>query len=248
MADLFGYDKTQIAIERIRQFEPPEGYWLGFSGGKDSIVLEYLTNMAGVRYDTHFNMTTVDPPELLQFIEKHYNGVHWEKPKKPMWQLVVDNKMPPTRLVRYCCEALKESGGVGRLVLTGIRWQESHARSKRQMVEQCRTDPRKRYLHPIIDWTEADVWEFILEHKLPYCSLYDEGFKRIGCVMCPMGSKRQRRRDIARFPNFYNAWMRTFDKMLKTYPDHYTTFHTAQDVMDWWLSDRGYVEDGGLFT
>lgn len=67
-----GKDKVQTAIERLKVFEPEEGYYLAFSGGKDSVVVKALANMAGVKYDAHYNVTTVDPPELVQFIkEKH---------------------------------------------------------------------------------------------------------------------------------------------------------------------------------
>jgi phosphoadenosine phosphosulfate reductase len=262
--DLLGYDKVKITIERIKQFEPPEGYFLAFSGGKDSVVLERLADIAEVSYQCYFSQTTVDPPELLDFINNKYNGVHWLKPKQSMWKLVIYNKFPPTRLMRYCCAELKECHGSGRLLLTGIRSQESNTRKKRQMVEQCRTDPRKRYVHPIIDWTEEEVWEFIQEHKLPYCDLYKDpdypksehwelpelnnSFNRIGCVMCPMGSKKQRAFEAKRFPNFYRAWLRTFDKLIELYPDNYTTFKSGRDIMNWWLSDKGINDlSEGLF-
>ena len=248
MLDLLGYDKVKITIDRIKMFEPEDGYFLAFSGGKDSIVLERLADMASVKYQCYFSQTTVDPPELLNFIDEKYNGVHWLKPKQNMWQLVIYNKFPPTRLMRYCCAELKECHGSGRLLLTGIRSQESNARKKRQMVEQCRTDPRKRYVHPIIDWTEQEIWQFIKEHHLPYCKLYDEGFKRIGCVMCPMGSRKQRAFEAKRFPNFYRAWLRTFEKLIELNPDHYKKFKSGQDIMDWWLSDKGKNDlSEGLF-
>ncbi len=236
---LFGVkDRVATAIERIRTFCPPEGYYLAFSGGKDSMVIKALADMADVGYDAHFRMTSVDPPEVLRFIRDAYQGVAMERPAESMWQLIVRKGMPPTRRVRYCCEKLKERGGTGRVVMTGIRWQESGARRKRQMVETCYKDSSKRYVHPIIDWSEDDVWEFIRTEKLPYCSLYDEGFKRIGCVLCPM--HRGRKADIERFPGFYKAYLRAFGKMLEARREKgldTVRWETAQDVMDWWLSD-----------
>ena len=68
--DLFGEkrDKVQRAIDLVRSFEPPDKYYLAYSGGKDSIVVEAILRMAGVGYDIHYNMTTVDPPELVRFV------------------------------------------------------------------------------------------------------------------------------------------------------------------------------------
>ena len=70
---LFGvYDKVETAIQRLRAFEPPEGYYLAFSGGKDSQCIYHLCKEAGVRFDAHYSLTTVDPPEAVYFIREHY--------------------------------------------------------------------------------------------------------------------------------------------------------------------------------
>ena len=132
-----GMDKVQVAIDRFRTFEPPEGYYLAFSGGKDSVVIKALADMAGVKYDAHYNLTSVDPPELVQFV-KSFPDVIIDRPKDKdgnqitMWNLIPRKKMPPTRIVRYCCKELKEVGGQGRLVVTGVRWAESPNRKNNQ--------------------------------------------------------------------------------------------------------------------
>jgi len=109
---LFGYrDKVAIAIDRIKAHCPPEGLYVAFSGGKDSIVILDLVRRSGVKHDAHFNFTTVDPPEMLKFIRDNYPDVAWERPKKTMWQLIEKSMMPPTQLIRYCCVELKERGG-----------------------------------------------------------------------------------------------------------------------------------------
>jgi phosphoadenosine phosphosulfate reductase len=139
---LFGtVDKVQIAIDRIKQFEPPEGYYVAFSGGKDSQTVYHLCKEAGVKFDAHYNLTTVDPPELVRFIKTNYPDVIIERPRFTMWELIVKNGSPPTRLQRYCCRELKEHGGENRMTVTGVRWAESVRRSKtRAMLE---TFPKK---------------------------------------------------------------------------------------------------------
>lgn len=124
------------AIERIKAFEPDEGYYLAFSGGKDSVVCKALLDMAGVKYDATYRVTSVDPPELVRFIKNQHPDVIREVPRdkdgKPitMWNLIPRKLMPPTRLVRYCCAELKETASVGRFAVTGVRWAESVNRKK----------------------------------------------------------------------------------------------------------------------
>lgn len=83
-----------------------------------------------------------------------------------------------------------------------------------QMVEMCyRTHTTT--INPIIDWDDGEVWEFIKEYKVPYCCLYDEGFKRLGCIGCPMGSREQREREFERWPKYKNLYMIAFQKMIE---------------------------------
>jgi phosphoadenosine phosphosulfate reductase len=231
-------DKVKTAIERLKAFEPKDGYYLAFSGGKDSCCIKALADMSGVKYDAHYNATTIDPPELVRFIMAKHPDVVFERPALPMRKLIVERGMMPTRMRRYCCHVLKEGGGKGRIVVTGVRWAESNRRraqhgvarvgerkdrkvfimnddndDSRRMVEQCyRT--QKTMVNPIVDWLDEDVWEFIRTEKLPYCCLYDEGKKRIGCIGCPMASIVEREADFKRWPQYERMYRTAIAEML----------------------------------
>lgn len=244
---LFGVrDKVQTAIERIQIHEPPEGYYVAFSGGKDSIVVKDLVQRAGVKYDIHYNLTTVDPPELVYYIRQYHADVEVCRPKETMWELIPRKRMPPTRIARYCCQILKEGGGEERCVVTGVRWAESAKRAKRRMVENCNKGEAKTFLHPIIDWSENEVWEYIHKKKLAYCSIYDEGYKRIGCVMCPYQNAKGMMRDAARWPKIADAYKRAFSEMLKARVRDglvIGTWQTGEEVFNWWISDAKRSND-----
>lgn len=284
--NIFGKTKLEATLDRIKTFEPPEVYYLAFSGGKDSQCIYHLCQMAGVKFDAHYRVTSVDPPELVRFIKEKYPDVAREVPHddegKPitMWNLIPKKKMPPTRIVRYCCKDLKESGGKDRVTMTGVRWSESVNRKRnqgfitimrgnkkiqntlndiganftktdrggvvlnldndkaRRGVELCyRT--RKTLVNPIIDWTDDEVWEFLNDVvKVEHCSLYDEGFKRLGCIGCPMGGNKGMTRDFKRWSKYKNIYMRAFDEMLKerkiTKCDEWKT---ADEVFKWWIKE-----------
>ena len=241
--DLFGNtrDKVATAIERIKAFEPPEGYYVAFSGGKDSVVIFDLVKRSGVKFDAHYNITGIDPPELVHFI-KTFSDVQTHRPDKTMWQLIVENGMPPLRQKRYCCRILKERGGDGRKVITGIRWAESNRRAKRKSVEACFHDDRKFYINPIIEWSDADVWEFIRANNLPYCSLYDEGWKRLGCVCCPNANQKQQAERWPKIANAYRrACIRSFDKAISEGKSR--TWKDGNEMFEWWISGAGNKED-----
>lgn len=135
--NIYGKDKVEMAIERFQTFEPPEGYFLAFSGGKDSSVIKALADMSGVKYDAHYQITSVDQPELVRFIKEKHPDVAMERnyydDGKPitMWNLIPIKRMPPTRIVRYCCQELKETSGENRFVVTGVRHSESIKRRSR---------------------------------------------------------------------------------------------------------------------
>lgn len=241
---LFGtIDKVHNAIEVLRHFEPPEGYYFANSGGKDSTVVRDLLIRSGVKFDAHFHITTVDPPELVHFIRDNHPETVMDRPEISMWRLIIKKYIPPTRKARYCCEHLKERGGSGRLVVTGVRKWESTKRRKRQMVELCYKDNSKRYLHPIFEWTEADVWNYIRTNNLPYCSLYDEGFKRLGCVMCPQGGPVQVKKEMERWPKIAEQYRRTIDRAYENLiqrkgklPD--SGWQSGEDMFNWWISGK----------
>jgi len=264
-------DKVKTAIERIKLFDPSQSeslqdlapYYVAYSGGKDSDVLRILFELSGVRYDLVHNHTTVDAPETVYYIRTIPNVII-SRPQISMWDLIIKKGMPPTRIVRYCCEHLKERGGQGRFVATGVRWAESvnrknnrnslevvtpKAKNKivlnadnaenRKMIENCITKG-KRVLNPIIDWTDAEVWEFLHHYGCRSNPLYECGYKRVGCIGCPMARPKLRLRDFARYPKYQQNYIRAFDKLIDKMNESGKapqTWKTGQDVFDWWIAD-----------
>lgn len=285
--------KLEVAIQRLKSFEPPEGYFVAFSGGKDSQCIYHLCEMAGVKFDAHYRVTSVDPPELIHFIREHYPDVIFDFPRDAdgkritMWSLIVKHGVPPSRWRRYCCGELKENNGAGQVVVTGVRWAESqkrrenhgvavvrgkpkHTKKKadeleadyrvgkygdsvimandndgnRKLVEQCYKMQRTT-VNPIVDWTDNEVWEFLNDvAKVPHCSMYDEGFKRLGCIGCPLAGIRGQQREFERFPQYKKLYLKAFERMLQERKNKglETTWETAEDVLNWWIGG-GTAED-----
>lgn len=272
-------DKIDKAIERLKiASEMSLTYYgepliIAYSGGKDSDVCLSLAKAAGIPYEVQYNHTTADAPETVYHIRevfKRLDGegvkckINWPSYKgKPvtMWTLIPQKLMPPTRLVRYCCMVLKEGGGAGRMICTGVRWAESTKRKnrgiyeksahdvqkkiillsdnddKRRLFEDCRIKS-KRIVNPIIDWSTQEVLEYAASEKVEMNPLYGCGFSRVGCVGCPMAGKSVTK-EFARYPTYERAYIRAFDAMLverrrKGLP---TDWQTAEDVMHWWLDD-----------
>ena len=106
----------------------------------------------------------------------------------------------------------------------------------REYLESCYR-MKKTVVNPIIDWEDEDVWEFIHTYNIPYCELYDKGWKRLGCIGCPLGGARGQNRDFESYPKYKKLYLLAFEKMLQQYDGHYVNWHSAEDVMEWWVYD-----------
>ena len=235
---LFDKSLADVAIERLRTFEPPDGYWLAYSGGKDSTVILDLARRSGVKFEAHYSYVPIDPPELRAFI-KTVPNIIIDKPEKSFISVARERGIMPIRHRRWCCEIFKERGGRGRLVVTGLRWSESSRRSNRKMFEVCIRHEHTHFLHPIVDWLTTDVWAYIRERELPYCHLYDEGWKRLGCVLCPM--VRDVEKQMVRWPRIVRIWRKICDAVWEQ--RKLDQFSTSEDLWKWWL-DRDAVWKG----
>lgn len=250
-------DLENIAIERLQAASEMSLQHYGLpivitdSGGKDSQVCKELALRAGIPFEIMHNHTTADAPETVRFVRKEakrfddlgikytINMPTYKGQRTSMWNLIPQKLMPPTRLVRYCCSVLKETGGAGRFIATGVRWSESTNRKnnrgiyeklgtskgnkiilnndnddKRMLFENCRLKAR-RAVNPIVDWQDDDVWQFLTDAKSPINPLYAEGWCRVGCIGCPMAGRKGREAEFARWPKYKDLYINAFDNMLK---------------------------------
>ena len=185
-----------------------------YSCGKDSEVIPELAKMAGIDYRAIYKVTTIDPPGTIKHaIEK---GVELVRPKETFFQLI-RRKGLPSRKVRFCCQELKEYKILDYAVV-GIRAEES-AKRKENYKEptQCRIyqnkDEVEQYL-PILNWTNQDVADFIEERGIKCHPLYyDENgrfyvTRRLGCMCCPLASKRKRIIEFQKHPIMVRQYIR----------------------------------------
>lgn len=111
----------------------------------------------------------------------------------------------------------------------------------RRAVEHCfRTT--STMINPILDWTEDDVWEFLHHYGCQGNPLYQCGFSRIGCIGCPLVGKKHQVRDFKRYPKYYEAYIRAFDRMVKALEEKGNkkifSWTDGEAVMKWWLKDE----------
>jgi len=240
--------KTETAIKIIQKYTSPEiPSHVAFSGGKDSIVTYDLVKRSGAPHQAYFAMTTVDPPELLKFIRLFYPEVQWLRPKLSMYKLIIKKGLPIRTSKkgggRYCCEHLKEYAGMGEFIITGIRWEESKQRKDNRKLYEVDTRKKmkgKRYLNPVIDWSEKEIWKYIKDNHLPYPELYDCGMKRIGCIGCPMAYHKTRQKELNRYPRFKAMYIKAIRKRMEK--GFFSQFKDEYDVYEWWVGNKSMKE------
>lgn len=277
-------DKEQMAIKRLQEASELSLFYyekplvITTSGGKDSDVCLQLAINAGIPFEVQHNHTTADAPETVYHVRETFKRleekgikctINWPTYKGErvsMWTLIPQKLIPPTRLVRYCCSILKEKGGAGRFIATGVRWAESASRrknrsayenfnsnkkdkmllsdndEKRMLFENCRLKG-KRVVNPIIDWEDSDVWDYVTDQKICLNCLYYEGFHRVGCVGCPMARKAGREREFLRWPAFKRNYISAFEKMVfeRKRKEAKTEWETGIDVFNWWMEYADYL-------
>lgn len=227
--------KLLAAKKIIREHEPPEGYYVGFSGGKDSIVLLDLVKRTKVKHEVFYNITTIEHPETLEFV-KSFPEITILEPKNTIDELIIKKGFPPLQKFRYCTTELKVKSGRDRLKLLGIRAEESR---KRKNMEPIKLEGKDRYIFPIFDWTVADIWQYIGKYNLRYNPLYDCGYKRVGCVLCPFAPKSQIEMELEKYPEIVERYRRACDKSFELHSaagKKYTSFTSGQDIFEWWLN------------
>ena len=256
----------QKAEKIALKYDCCNGYYLAFSGGKDSQALYHVAKLAGVIFKAHMNLTSVDPPQVIRFVRKHYPDVVTHAPKKSIYQIAVEKEILPSKRIRWCCQEMKETAGAGKVTLIGIRKKESARRAKRNEVEvtsrkfsgnlkgfevwqakelekreaklirkmkregkkinedefslqrdnvvRCINGKDSILISPIFEWTERDVWYFLnYIIKVPHCELYDIGYKRIGCILCPMSQLKQKVKEMKDYPHVKNNWIKAIKKI-----------------------------------
>lgn len=134
--------KVRYSVDLLRKaerlamaYDPDDGYFLAFSGGKDSQCLYHVARLAEVKFRAHMNLTSVDPPEVIRFVRREYPDVETIKPRDSIFNIAIEKRILPTMRVRWCCEEYKEKAGAGKVTLIGIRHSESHRRAQRNEVE-----------------------------------------------------------------------------------------------------------------
>ena len=279
-------DLEQVAIERYKAASEMSLQYYGLplvitdSGGKDSSVCKELALRAGIPFEIQHNHTTADAPETVRFVRSEakrfeelgikytINMPMYKGQRTSMWNLIVTKMIPPTRQTRYCCSILKEGGGKGRFISTGVRWDESRSRKnnrgiyeklgsslktkiilnndndeKRLLFEHCSLKA-KRIVNPIIDWKDDDVMGFLEDAQCSINPLYAEGIRRVGCIGCPLATKNKRIAEFNRWPQYKDLYISTFDRMIG---ERYRKGrmngdmkigYCGKDVFNWWMENN----------
>jgi phosphoadenosine phosphosulfate reductase len=129
---------------------------------------------------------------------------------------------------------IKEIHGVNNIVVVGVRKAESKSRAKRKEYEhRCIKGEDKILIKPIFNWSTSDVWEFINTHIGYHCALYDMGYHRIGCLLCPMANYKTHLKDLQVSPKIEYAYKKVIKKNIRD--GRYSEFKDADDVFDWWI-------------
>ena len=176
---------------------------VSFSGGKDSSVVSRLV-MDALQDNSVIHMfgdTTLEFKETYEYVNENFRR---ENPRVPMIPSETENDFfklckvfgPPSQHERWCCTIFKTSNlnkeyenlPGNSLTFLGIRHSESAARAGYERTQEASKISSQVNAMPIIEWTDYDVWLYILAKDLLINESYQYGYKRVGCWCCPYNS------------------------------------------------------------
>lgn len=190
--------------------------YVSFSGGKDSLVVLDLTRSAlKLSPKVYFINTGLEFPETVEYVRtfcrENAIDLHELDARNAFWEHLPDFG-PPAKDYRWCCKVCKLSpaGRIAEegkyLTMDGKRRYESFSRARIPPKEENSLVPGQVNVYPIRDWRALEVWLYIHWRGLAYNPLYDEGFERVGCWLCPAALGAEYRRMLELHPDLYNRW------------------------------------------
>lgn len=247
--------KINQSVTLLQKAEPKHSYNLAFSGGKDSVVIYHLAQIANVSFIPRYVNSGIDPPGHIDFIRYQYPNVIIIQPEKKFYQLVAEKGLP-TRRSRYCCQYLRDFPGSGKTNILGIRQQESPRRKLYEPIS-CDTRPWMKgaiNIMPILTWSNIEVWSFIIDNELPYSNYYDPpySFERIGCVGCPLAGAKRQQEEFKLFPRYAFALTRAISRNMFNKPKNALNryFYDEYHAFYWYISGKpvkSFLDDQGLY-
>lgn len=194
---------------------------VSFSGGKDSTVVSRLVRDALQSESVihYFGDTTLEFPCTHVYVENDFRS---ENPFTPLIPSETDNDFfklcnvfgPPSKFERWCCTIFKTSNlnteyqmlNGNSLTFLGIRRNESKARRGYERTQEHSKIGSQINAMPIIEWSDFDVWLYILYKHISFNQAYRWGYKRVGCWCCPNNSEWSTMLTEIYYPELSEKW------------------------------------------
>lgn len=112
---------------------------------------------------------------------------------------------------------------------------------KQMSTVHCVGSKDKVVIAPLFYWEESDIWEYIHINNMQTCSLYAEGFRRVGCIMCPLASAAVKKLHLQRYPLFKDRYYLPLIRELMA-RGKYRSFSSAEEVFNWWMSNKNLAD------
>lgn len=192
------------AIKLLSKFKNVDTIYVGFSGGKDSLVALHLakTILRDKVKILYVRIPGNTAPENIEYVHNIADSWGIElieiRAKKNFWNVFREKGFPHKMPSRWCLQIFKNkpirdffSKNRPRVLVTGVKRSDSRIRSNTVKPTQYNKYWHVLNIAPLWNWPKKAVWHYIKKHKLPLCKLYYYIYDSGNCVFCPFKTKKQ---------------------------------------------------------
>ena len=110
-----------------------------------------------------------------------------------------------------------------------------------EIIKNCKKN-KDLISNPIYWFTESDIWEYVKKFNISMNPLYSKGYKRVGCIGCPLGGSKSMVKEFQDYPKYKLNYIKAFERMQKLNEkkgiNNKYSMSNGEEWLEWWIGNN----------